>query len=86
MRSTFKGNGFSFMASDGDDDSQRTPAGQTEISLSLATKDQAEGDRVFNALAEGGKITMPLGDAFWGGKLGMVDDKYGVSWMVSVYS
>ena len=36
---------------------------------------------VFNKMAEGGKITMPLQEQFWGAKFGMLRDKFGVSWM-----
>ncbi len=53
------------------------------ITLSIATEDGAEGDRVFNALSEGGTVTMPLADAFWGGKFGMLVDRFGIEWMVS---
>jgi len=44
-------------------------------------KTAEELDKVFNALSEGGNITMPLQDAFWGARFGMLTDKYGVSWM-----
>jgi PhnB protein len=49
--------------------------------LDSDTKDDA--DRIFRGLAEGGKITMPLADTFWGSYFGMVNDKFGVQWMVS---
>ncbi|MBV9277982.1 MAG: VOC family protein, partial [Candidatus Eremiobacteraeota bacterium] len=53
------------------------------ISLALATT-EGEGERVFNALAEGGKVAMPLEGAFWGGRFGMVHDRFGTEWMVTV--
>ncbi len=43
---------------------------------------KAEADRVFNALAEGGKVTMPVQDTFWGSYFGMLVDQFGVSWMI----
>ncbi len=43
--------------------------------------DQAR--KVFDALANGGKVTMPLDQPFWGGWFGMVQDRFGVPWMVS---
>ena len=71
-----------FMASDGRPGPG--PDGDDDIALSLATSDPAEGERVFNALSEGGRITIPLGQAFWGAKFGSLTDRFGVQWMVSV--
>jgi len=53
------------------------------FSVSVNTDEQAEADRLFAALAEGGEITMPIGDAFWGDYFGMLVDKFGINWMVS---
>ena len=52
--------------------------------VSLGTSDQAEVKRIFNALAEGGSIQMPLDKTFWSPLFGMCTDKFGVAWMVSV--
>jgi PhnB protein len=38
-------------------------------------------DRIFNNLAAGGTITMPLQDTFWGARFGMITDKFGIRWM-----
>ena len=57
--------------------------GEGPISLSVATSDLAEAERVFNGLANGGKVEMPMADTFWGAKFGMLSDKYGIDWMVS---
>jgi PhnB protein len=54
------------------------------FSLSLTVSDEAEADRVFAALAEGGQVRMPLGKTFWSPRFGMVQDRFGVGWMVSV--
>ncbi|MFY9718826.1 MAG: hypothetical protein WAK16_04205 [Candidatus Cybelea sp.] len=70
------------MASDGQPGP--APDGEDDIVLSLATSDGAEGERVFKALAEGGTVSMPLEDQFWGGRLGSLTDRFGVQWMVSV--
>lgn len=51
------------------------------ISISPESKDEA--DKIFNGLAAGGKIMMPLADAFWGGYFGMLADKFGIQWMVN---
>ncbi|MDO5610220.1 MAG: VOC family protein [Pseudomonadota bacterium] len=53
------------------------------FSLSHNARDVAEAERVFAAIAEGGKVTMPLEKTFWAERFGMCVDKYGVSWMVN---
>ncbi|MCC6198583.1 MAG: VOC family protein [Burkholderiales bacterium] len=54
------------------------------FSLSISLRKEADADRVFAALADGGKVEMPLGKTFWAPKFGMVADKFGVGWMVSL--
>lgn len=54
------------------------------VSLSLTVSDDAAAHRTFNALANGGKITMPLGRTFFSPSFGMLTDKFGVSWMIYV--
>ncbi|KYF65792.1 VOC family protein [Sorangium cellulosum] len=57
-----------------------TPAeGNTEVCLHF--DDAADMARVFDALAEGGKVTMPLQDTFWGAKFGSLTDAFGTRWM-----
>lgn len=51
--------------------------------LSIHAESRAEADKLFAALAVGGKIEMPLMDMFWGSYFGMVDDKFGIKWMIS---
>lgn len=51
------------------------------VSISAASKEEA--DQLFNGLAQGGNITMPLNDTFWGDYFGMLVDKFGIAWMVS---
>jgi PhnB protein len=80
MHATFKSPGVSFMASDA---SPGKAYGEGPISLSLATTDLAEAERVFNGLAQGGTIDMAMTDTFWGAKFGMLTDKFGIDWMVS---
>ena len=55
------------------------------FALSLTVQTEAEADRFFNALAEGGQVQMPLGKTFWSPRFGMVSDRFGVSWMVGVF-
>ena len=52
--------------------------------LSLTVADEAEADRMFNGLLDGGKVVMPLGKTFFSPRFGMVCDKFGVNWMVYV--
>lgn len=54
------------------------------FSLSLAVSSEAEVDRFFNALADRGKVEMPPMKTFWSPRFGMVTDKFGVGWMLSV--
>jgi len=54
------------------------------FSLSLDAATAAEAERLFNALADGGTVQMPLARTFWSPKFGMVADRFGVGWMVSV--
>jgi PhnB protein len=53
------------------------------ITLSIETESKAEAEKIFNGLSAGGKVTMPLQDTFWKAYFGMVNDKYGIHWMVS---
>ncbi len=54
------------------------------ISLSLTAEDADEAQRVFAALSEGGEASMPLAKTFWSPLFGMLKDRYGVSWMITV--
>ncbi len=84
MHASFVAGDVKFMASDGRPGA--SSHGDDDIALSLATNDPAEGERVFNALAQGGEVTMPLAQVFWGGKFGSLTDRFGVQWMVSIHS
>jgi len=54
------------------------------FSLSLAVADDAEAQRVFAALEDGGQVVMPLAKTFFSPRFGMVRDRFGVQWMVIV--
>ena len=54
------------------------------ISLSLTAANETEASRLFNALADGGQVQMPLAKTFFSPSFGMVADRFGVSWMVYV--
>jgi PhnB protein len=54
------------------------------FALSLLPSSPAEAEKLFNALAAGGSVTMPLGKTFFSPSFGMLADKFGVSWMIVV--
>lgn len=54
------------------------------FALSLTAANEAEAQRLFAALSDGGQVQMPLGKTFFSPAFGMVADKFGVSWMVYV--
>ncbi|MBI1397165.1 MAG: VOC family protein [Betaproteobacteria bacterium] len=81
MHACFRVGDTNVMASDG------RCSGETRFqgfSLSLGVTTEAEADRAFAALAQGGEVQMPLGRTFWSPKFGMVTDRFGVTWMVNV--
>jgi len=53
----------------------------TNFSISIDCQSAEETDRLFNAFSENGKITMPLQDAFWGARFGILRDQFGINWM-----
>lgn len=53
------------------------------FSLSVNADSRDEANKIFNALSEGGTVTMPLEDTFWGAYFGMWTDKFGINWMVN---
>jgi PhnB protein len=68
------------MASDAPQDQPVPPMGAISLALNYPTA--AEARRIFDALADGGKVVMPMGKTFWAEAFGMLTDKYGVPWMV----
>ena len=74
----FKGGG-SLMAGD----HMGTYEGMKGFMLALMYDTVAEAERAFGALAEGGKVTMPLGPTFWAKSFGMVTDRFGTSWSIN---
>ena len=69
------------MASDGMADFVAQPG--NNVSLTVNLTDVKEEERLFAALAAGGKVSMPLQDTFWGARYGMLTDRYGVNWMLN---
>lgn len=80
MHSSFRIGSTTVMASDGCDDKSSFSG----FSLTLSVPTEAEADRAFAALADGGKVGMPLSKTFWSPRYGMLTDRFGISWMVMV--
>jgi PhnB protein len=81
MHAQFRVGGSEVMASDGRCEGRPKFEG---FALSLTAPDKAEAGRLFNVLAEGGQVQMPLTPTFFSPCFGMVADRFGVSWMVYV--
>jgi PhnB protein len=54
------------------------------FTLTISAKTEAEAEKLFGALGEGGQVTMPLAKTFFSPRFGMLTDKFGVGWMVLV--
>jgi PhnB protein len=80
MHASFTVGNIRLMASDGCDDKSTLHGFQ----LALAVDTEAAAHQVFNALADGGNVQMPLAKTFWSPCFGMVADKFNVAWMVMV--
>ena len=70
------------MASDAHPLSPPVVFGQ-HISLSISADSKEKATEFFTKLAEGGVVTMPIADTFWGAYFGMLDDKFGISWLIN---
>ncbi len=53
------------------------------FSVAIQLTDQADAERIFKALAEGGSVRMPLQQTFWATRFGMLVDQFGISWMIN---
>jgi PhnB protein len=80
MHACFRVGGTAIMASDGCQEGSNFSG----FSLSLTVPTEAEADRVFALLADGGQVQMPLTKTFWSPRFGMLTDRFGVGWMVIV--
>ncbi len=83
MHASFRIGDTTVMASDGRCTGQPSFKG---FSLALAASNDAEAEKLFAALADGGQVQMPLTKTFFSSRFGMVADRFGVSWMIIVMS
>jgi PhnB protein len=68
------------MASDSPPERYEKPQG---MYVSLQVPDVADAERIFQALAQNGTVTMPFEKTFWAERFGMVVDRFGTPWMVN---
>jgi PhnB protein len=80
MHASLSVGGALLMVSDGCD--AKASFGGFRLSLTLSTKSDAQA--AFKALGEGGQVDLPLGETFWSPCFGMLTDRFGVGWMVTV--
>lgn len=66
------------------DDPEGDGSGVKGAAINMTTHDADEARRIFDALADGGTVDMPLGETFWSPLFGVCVDRFGVSWMVNV--
>ena len=83
MHASFRIGDTQVMASDGHNTGKPNFQG---FSLSITVPDEAKAKHCFNALAEGGKVQMPLTKTFYSPSFGMLADRFGVGWMVMAES
>lgn len=77
------GTGNTLMATDALESMGHKVNAGNNFHLSLEAESKEEAGKLFNALSDGGKVTVPLADAFWGAYFGMLTDKFGIPWMVN---
>ena len=82
MHVTFTIGDNALMASDGCEPG----ATYNGFSLALTVATEADEEKAFAALGEGGKVNMPLAKTFWSPRFGMITDRFGIEWMISVKS
>jgi len=83
MHASFRIGDTQVMASDGHNTGKPNFQG---FSLSITVPDEAKAKHCFHALAEGGKVQMPLTKTFYSPSFGMLADRFGVAWMVMAES
>jgi len=81
MHAQFRVGDTTIMSSDGRNTGKPKFEG---FALSIEAKNEADADKKFAALSEGGQVTMPLAKTFFSPRFGMVADKFGVHWMILV--
>ena len=76
--------GYTLMGADTPNSMEFAPSSNHSVSLSGASEDADELSGYFDKLSDGGTVAMPLEQAPWGDRFGMVIDKFGVQWLVNI--
>lgn len=79
MHSAFRVGDTQIMATDGQCNGMSQFSG---ISLTIKAASNAEAEKLFAALGNGGTVTMPMSETFFAHRFGMLADKFGMPWMV----
>ena len=82
LHATLDAKGMKIMGSDRGKDAP-PPSQEGMIWLTLNFDSEQEEEKIFRSMGEGGNVTMPLQDTFWGSRFGMLKDKFGIGWMFS---
>jgi PhnB protein len=80
MHATLKVGGSTLMVSDGCE----TQGSFSGFQLSIAMENKEKARLAFEGLAEGGSVQLPLSETFWSPCFGMLRDRFGVNWMITV--
>ena len=80
MHANFSSPSLKFMAADGRPGSPHAGGGRISLALGGSVD---EGQRAFDALANGGTVVVPYQKMFWGATFGQLTDKFGIEWMVN---
>ncbi|MCB0688488.1 MAG: VOC family protein [Saprospiraceae bacterium] len=75
--------GHILMGTDAPKEMGFTLAHGNNMHICIEPESRAEADRLFNELSEGGQVTMPMADMFFGAYFGEFSDKYGIKWMIN---
>jgi PhnB protein len=70
------------MGSDTPEFMGRQNENENRSKISVTAESKEEADKIFNGLAAGANVEMPIGDSPWGSYFGMLRDKYGIEWMI----
>ena len=81
MHATIQFQGCILMASDTVDSENFVAGNNYSVSVNAGNEDEAAA--IFNSLSDGGQVIMPFEPVFWGGKFGMLVDRFGIQWMLS---
>jgi PhnB protein len=82
LHAELQADGVRILASDGLAGAAKAAFSGVTLSLDVG-EDKERAHRIFDALADGGSVRMPLAPKFWGAAMGMLQDRFGVAWMVS---